>query len=174
MGFNPGGHHDWVSRKEHASLLHRVEVLEKALQHQTAQVHNPLPSHGSKSDVEDSKAKGTVLGLVPECSPDHHHSPSLDPVSMVRSQGDSGYKSPDDNANTPTEVGNSATVFEPFRVVLSYQSQVLSKNVNSGVSQSTGPFHKTSTPQVPKGILCPYRVISFGLSAVSHKTITFL
>ena len=31
MGFDPGGHQDYVSRKEHSSLLHQVELLEKAL-----------------------------------------------------------------------------------------------------------------------------------------------
>ena len=89
MGFNLGGHHDRVSRKEHASLLHQVEVLEMALQHQIAQGHNSsLPchfSHDSPSDVEDNKAKDSVLGLVPEYSPDHNHSPPLDQVSMAMS-----------------------------------------------------------------------------------------
>ena len=96
MGFDPGGHHDCASRKEHASLLHRVKVLEKALQHQITQGHNALlPCHGphdSPLDVEGNTAKDSVLGSVPECSTDHCHSPSLDPVSMATSQGDSGYQ----------------------------------------------------------------------------------
>ena len=89
MGFDPGGNHDCVSRKEHASLLHRVEVLEMAFQHQIAQgPKSSLPCHGSHdspSDVEDNKAKDSVFGLVPECSPDHSHSPPLDQVSMAMS-----------------------------------------------------------------------------------------
>ena len=72
MGFDLGGHHDCVSRKEYASLLHWVEALEKALQHQITQGHNSLlPCHGSyhsPSDVKDNKAKDSVLGPVPECS----------------------------------------------------------------------------------------------------------
>ena len=152
MGFDPGGHHDCVSRKEHASLLHQVEVLEKALQHQTAQGHNSLlPCHGSHyspSDVEDNKTKDSVLGSVPEYSPDH--CPSLEQISMAILQGDSGYKSPVDSVNMSTEVGSSATVFEPDREVLSCQSPVLSKDVNSGVSHSADQFHKTSTPKSPK------------------------
>ena len=119
MGFNPGGHHDCVSRKEHASLLHQVEVLEKAIQHQIFQGHNSLlinhGSHDSPSDVEGNKVKDSVFGLVPEYSPNHSYSPSIDQVSMAMPQGDSGYQSPPDNVNTPTEVGNSATVFQPGR-----------------------------------------------------------
>ena len=124
MGFNPDGQHDCVSRNEHAFLLHRVEVLEKALQHQIAHGHNSsLPCHGSHdspSDVEDNKAKESVLGSIPECS-NHHHSQSLDPVSMVMAQSDSGYQSPVDNVSMPTELGSSATVPEPGREVLSCQ-----------------------------------------------------
>ena len=100
MGFDPGDHHDCVGRKEYASLLHQVEVLEKALQHQITLDHNSLlachDSHDLPSDVEDSKAKDSVLGLVPECSPYHCHSPFLDPLSMAMAQGDSGYQSPVD------------------------------------------------------------------------------
>ena len=151
MGFDPVGHCDGVSRKEYISLLHQVEVLEKAFQHQIAQGHNPLlsshSSHDSPSDVEDNKAKDSVLGSIPECSPVHSHSPSPIPVSMAMSQGDSGYQSPINNVNASNEVGNSATVFEPGREVLSYKSPVLSKGVNSGVSHSAGQFHKTSTPK---------------------------
>ena len=117
-------------------------MLVKPLQHQIAQGHNSsLPchvSHDSPSGVEANKAKDSVLGLVSECSPDHHHSPSLDPVSMAMGQGDSGYQSPIDNIGMPTELGSSATVFEPGREVLSCQSPVLSKDVNSGVSHSVG------------------------------------
>ena len=100
MGFDLGGLCYYVSRKEHASLLHRVEVLEKALIYQISQGHtcnSLLPCHGSHdspSDMEDNKAKDLVFGSVPECSPDHH--PSLDPISMAMSQGDSGYQSPVD------------------------------------------------------------------------------
>ena len=126
-----------------------MEVLEKALQHQFTQGHTSLlpchSSHNFPSAVEDNKAKDSVLGSVPECSPDHH--PSLDPISMVISQGDSGYKSPVDNVNMSTEVGSSATVFEPDRDVLSFQSPVLSKNVNSRFSHSAGQSPKTSTPK---------------------------
>ena len=50
----------------------------------------------------------------------------------------------------PTEVGSSAAVFNQDRDALSYQSPVLSKNVNSGVSHSLNQFHKTSTPKSPK------------------------
>ena len=126
MGFILNGHHDCVSRKEYASLLHQVEVLEKGLQPQITQGHNPLlsshGSHDSPSDVvlEDNKTKDSVLGSVPECSHNHSHSPSLDPVSMVMSQGDSGYQSPVDNVNTSTEEGSSAAVFESDTEVLSY------------------------------------------------------
>ena len=96
MGFDPGNHCDCVSRKEYASLLHQVKALEKALQHQIAQGHNSLlschGSHGSPSDVEDNKAKDTILGTVPECSPNHSHShshsPFINPVSMAMAQGD--------------------------------------------------------------------------------------
>ena len=134
MGFDLGGHHDYVSRKEHASLLHQVEVLEKALRHQITQGHNSLlPCHGSHdspSDVEDNKAKDSVLGSFPECSPDHHHSPSLDLVSMAMSQDDSGYQSPVNNVNMSTEVGSSATVFWPDSMVISNQSPVWNKNAN--------------------------------------------
>ena len=154
MGFNPGDHYDCASRKEYASLLHRVQVLEKALQYQIAQGRNSLlPCHSSQdspSDVEDNKAEDSVLGLVPECSADHCHSPSLDPVSMAMAQGESGYQSPVDNVSMSTEVGSSVTVFEPDREVLSCQSPVLSKDVNSGVSHSADQFHKTSTPKSPK------------------------
>ena len=154
MGFDLGGHYDCISRKQHASLLHRVEVLEMALQHQIAQGHNSsLPCHGSHdspSDVEDNKAKDSVLGLVPECSPNHCHHPSYDLVSMAMSQGDSGYQSPVDNVNMSTEVDSSATVFEPDTAVISYQFPVLSKNVTPGVSHSVSQFHKTSTPKSPK------------------------
>ena len=69
---------------------------------------------------------------------------------MVMVQGDSGYQSPVNNINTRTDVGNSATVFEPGRDILSYQSPVLSRDVNSGVSHSADQFHKTSTPKSPK------------------------
>ena len=149
MGFNLGDHHDCVSRKEYASLLHQVETLEKALQHQIAQGHNSLllchGSHGSPLDVEDNKAKDSVLGSVPGCSPNHSHSPSIDPVSMAMAQGDSGYQSPVDNVSMPTELGSSATVFQPGREVLSCQSPVLSKDVNSGSVtvqvSSTRPVH---------------------------------
>ena len=93
-----------------------MELLGKALQLQITQGHNSLlPCHGSHdspSDVEDNKAKDSILGLVPECSPDHCHSPSLDPVSTAMSQGDSGYQSPVNTVNMSTEVGSSATVFE--------------------------------------------------------------
>ena len=47
----------------------------------------------------------------------------------------------------PAELVSSATVFEPGREVLSCQSPVLSKDVNSGVSHSAGQFHKTSIPK---------------------------
>ena len=97
-------------------------MLEKALQHQIIQGHNSLlPCHGShnySSGVGDNKTNDSVLGLVPEYSPDHSHSPSLDPVSMAMSQGDSGYQSPVNNVNMSTEVGSSTTVFEPDREVL--------------------------------------------------------
>ena len=122
-------------------------MLEKAL-HQIAQGHNPLlPCHGSHdspSDVEDNKAKASVLGSGPECSTGH--SPSLDPVCMAMSQDDSGYQSPVD-MNTPTELGNPAKLFEPCKEVPGYQSPVPSKDVNSGVLHSTGQFRKTSTPK---------------------------
>ena len=49
-----------------------------------------------------------------------------------------------------TEVGSSATVFRSDSNILSYQSPVWSKNVNSGVSHSASQFHKTSTPKSPK------------------------
>ena len=129
-------------------------MLEKALQQQITQGHNSLlPCHGScdsPSDVEDSKAKDSVLGSVPVCSPDHCHSPSLDLVSMAMLQGDSGYQSPVDNVNMSTKVGISGAVFEPDTEALSYQFPVLSKNVNSGVSHSAGQFYMTSTPNSPK------------------------
>ena len=72
-------------------------------------------SHDSPSDVEDNKAKDSVLGLAPEYSPDHCHSPSLDPVSTAMSQDDSRYQSPVDTVNMSTEAGSSETVFEPER-----------------------------------------------------------
>ena len=151
MGFDPGDHHDCVSRKEYASLLHQVEAFEKALQHQISKGHNSLltchGSYGSPSDVECNKAKDFVLGAVPECSPNLSHSPCIDPISMAMAQGDSGYQSPIDNVSMPTELGSMATVFEPGREVLSCQSPVLSKGVNSVVSHSAGQFHKTSTPK---------------------------
>ena len=151
MGFNLGDHQDCVSRKKYASILHQVEALEKALQYQIAQGHNSLlpchSSHGSPSDEEDNKAKDSVLDSVPECSPNHSHRSSIDPVSMAMAQVDSGYQSPVDNVSMPTELGSSATVFKLGREVLSCQSPVLSKDVNSGVSHSVGQFHKTSTPK---------------------------
>ena len=151
MGFDPGDHCDCVSRKEYASLLHQVEALEKALQHQIAQGHHSLlPCHGSNgspSDVEENKAKEPVHGSVPKCSPNHSHSLSIDPVSMAMAQGDSGYQSPVDNVSMPTELGSSATVFKLGREVFSCQSPVLSKNFNSVVNHSAGQFHKTSTPK---------------------------
>ena len=149
MGFNLGGHHDCVSRKEYASLLHRVEVLEKALQHQITQGHNPLlsshGSHDSPSDVvvEDNKANNSVLGSVPECSHKHSHSPSIDPVSMAMAQGDSGHQSPVDNVSISTELGSLATVLEPGREVLRGQTQCRS-------------VQQDQHTQVPKGIYCPY------------------
>ena len=165
-GVDPGGHLDCVSRKEYASLLHQVEVLEKALQHQIAQGHNSLlPCHGSHdspSDVENNKAKDSVLDSVPECSLNHSHNLSIDPVSMVMAQSASGYQSPVNNINTRTEEGNSATVFEAGRDVISYQFPVLSRDVNSGVSHSGDQFHKTSTPKSPK----VYRALSYQFQIV--------
>ena len=126
-------------------------MLGKVFQHRIAQGHNSLlpchGSHGSPSDVEDKKAKDSVLGSVPECPHNHSHSPSIDPISMAMAQGDSGYQSPVDNVSIPTELGSLATVIKPGREVLSCQSPVLSKDANSGVSHSTGQFHKTSTPK---------------------------
>ena len=144
---DPGGHRDCVSRKEYASLLHQVEVLEKALEHQINQGHNSLlPCHGSHdspSDVEDSKAKDSVLGLVPECSPYHCHSPFLDPLSMAISQGDSGYQSPVD-VNTPTEEGNPVTLSQVERsLVTNLQVWVRMSTQGSVTVQvsSTRPVH---------------------------------
>ena len=55
--------------------------------------------------------------------------------------------------HSTTDIGSSATVFEPDREVPSNQSPVLSKNVNLGVNHSAGQFHKTSKPKSPKGYL---------------------
>ena len=114
-----------------------------------------LSSHGlhdSPLVVEDNKAKDPVLGSIQESSPVHSQSPSIKPVSIAMSQGDSRYQSPVDTVNMSTKAGSSATVVEPDRKVhsLSYQSHVLSKKVNSGVSHSVSQFHKTSTPKSPK------------------------
>ena len=93
-----------------------MEVLEKALQHQIVQGHNSLlpchDSYDSPSDVEENKAKDSILGSVPECSPDHCHHPSHDLMSMAMSQGDSRYQSPVDNENTSTEVGRQLSFAE--------------------------------------------------------------
>ena len=171
MGFDSGDHHDCVNRKEYASLYHWVEALEKALQHQIAQGHNSLlpchGSHGSPSDVEDNKAKNSVLGSVPEYSPI-----TVIAYPLTQSAWPWHKMIVDTNhlltVSMPTELGSLATVFKPGREVLSCQSPDLSKDVNSGVSYSAGQFDKTSTPKS----LRLYPALTESLVQDSHQSST--